>query len=93
MAMEARIKTKDGDRIYRSGLREITLGGDQVYLFYGEKGGGTGGPDMLTENGETLEEAEVEVVKLEGGQSIEEQDDLVAEFQEDPDAFNEKYKD
>ncbi|MFC6953519.1 hypothetical protein [Halorubellus litoreus] len=90
--MEARFKTKDGEQIYRTGLSEIVSGEDGIYLAFGETGGGTAGSQVLTGDGEFLEGAEIEVVKPEKGQSIEEQDNLVKQFQEDPEAFNQKYE-
>lgn len=92
MVMEARFKTGDGERIYRTGLSEIVRGEDGLHLAFAEANSGSGGRQALTGEGEFLEEAVIEVVKLEGGQSIQEQDSLVEEFQENPKAFNQKHK-
>lgn len=83
MAMEVRLLTEEGERIYREGVREITNGDEKVWLAFGEEDEGTAASDVLTGDSESFPGATIEVVKLEGGQSIEEQDKIVGEFVEE----------
>lgn len=92
MTIEARIKTKNGDRIYRGGLQEISFGDDQLYLYYEEEEVRVNGFDISPDNTEVLEGAVVEVVRAEGGRSLEERDNLFSEFHEHTESVNKSYK-
>lgn len=92
MTIEARIKTKHGERIYRTGLEEISFGEGQLYLYYGETEGEAGRLRRPTGNTEMLEGAVVEVVKFEDGRSLEERDSLFSEFQEYTRSAGKRYR-
>lgn len=81
--MEVRLETEESETVYRKGVREITNGDDQVWLIFGEEARETGAADVLAGESEEFPGATIEVVKLEGETSLQEQDDLVGEWAED----------
>ena len=80
MAMEVRLRMDDDEILYRTGVREITNGGNRVWLTFGEEAEETGAKHVLTGESEEFSDVTIEVVKLAGRTSLQEQDDLVGEW-------------
>lgn len=80
MTMEVRLENADGELVYRRGVREITNSDERVWLIFGEEAEETGAAEVLAGETEEFFDATIEVVKLEGETSLQEQDDLVGEW-------------